>query len=257
MKNGSVYGALNSLLATVLCLALLGVAVFGAFAVLRSALPVAALLIFSLLGLYSFSFFSKKASFLIVSAVVIALLFYGFFSQAEALSLVVIVALVAFFVCHYEYRLRTFITRTKEIGETLSAINSYSKYIDTAIDEVKKIAPTSVAFIILRDAKGALYLPAVFPETDDLLLTGEGMTYRSCNKSLVLNVPNVSPSRDRPLDKNALSALCVPLTAMGETIGVLQLESARINAYSHDDEVKLSLLAQMIAKDIFMFQLEI
>ena len=87
MKNGSVYGALNSLLATVLCLALLGVAVFGAFAVQRSALPVAALLIFSLLGLYSFSFFSKKASFLIVSAVVIALLFYGFFSQAEALRL--------------------------------------------------------------------------------------------------------------------------------------------------------------------------
>ena len=257
MKHGSVYTTINSVFLTIFFILLLGFAMFLAFASPRSALPTAAVLMASLLGLYSFGVFSKKISFLIVSIVVLALLFVGIFSQAEALSLVCIILLVAFYVCHYDIRLRTFIERAKVIQDTLSSITDYGKYLDTAIDEVKKISPSSVAFIILRDTNGALYLPATFPRTDDIIISNSSMTYRSCNKSITLNIPHLSPSKDRPLDKNALSAICIPLIAMGETIGVLQLESARISAYSHDDEIKLSLLAQMIAKDIFMFQLEI
>ncbi|MDO4218780.1 MAG: GAF domain-containing protein [Synergistaceae bacterium] len=257
MKHGSVYTTINSVFLTIFFILLLGFAMFLAFASPRSALPTAAVLVASLLGLYSFGVFSKKISFLIVSIVVLALLFVGIFSQAEALSLVCIILLVAFYVCHYDIRLRTFIERAKVIQDTLSSITDYGKYLDTAIEEVRKISPSSVAFIILRDTNGALYLPATFPRTDDIIISNSSMTYRSCNKSITLNIPHLSPSKDRPLDKNALSAICIPLIAMGETIGVLQLESARISAYSHDDEIKLSLLAQMIAKDIFMFQLEI
>lgn len=257
MKNGSVYTTIASVLLTIFFILLLIFAVFLAFAFKRSALPTAAVLVASLLGFYSFSIFSKKISFLLVAAVVLALLFIGVFSQAEALSMVCIVALVAFYVCHYDLRLRTFIARSRDINATLSSITNYEKYLDTAIDEIKKISPKSVAFIILRDSHGVLYLPATFPYTEDIVISNSSMTYRSCNKSVTLNIPHISPSKDRPLDKNALSAICIPLVAMGETIGVLQLESAVINAYSHDDEVKLSLLAQMIAKDIFLFQLEI
>ena len=257
MKSGSVYSTINSLLLTIFFVLLLLFAVFLAFAVQRSALPVAAVLIVALLGLYSFSVLSKRISFLLVSAVVLALLFIGVFSQAEALSLVCIILLVAFYVCHYDLRLRTFITRSKEIQSTLSAITDYSKYLDTAVAEIEKISPKSVVFILLRDSNGALYLPATFPHTDDVVISTGSMAYRSCNKSVTLNIPHLSPAKDRPLDRNALSAICIPLIAMGETIGVLQLESAQINAYSQDDAVKLSLLAQMIAKDIFIFQLEI
>ena len=58
------------------------------------------------------------------------------------------------------------------------------------------------------------------------------------------------------MDRDAASIVSVPLSAHGEKLGVLQLESASSGAFTQEDAAKLSLAAMILAYELYMFEIE-
>ena len=67
-------------------------------------------------------------------------------------------------------------------------------------------------------------------------------------------VARVATAHDQPMDRDAASIVSVPISAHGEKLGVLQLESASAGAFTQEDAAKLSLAAMILAHELYMFE---
>lgn len=118
------------------------------------------------------------------------------------------------------------------------------------------MAPDEAVFIILAKEDGSLYIPAHFGEAPKRLKRNGGTPWKVYASGKPMVVDRVSTAHDQPMDRDAASIVSVPLSAHGEKLGVLQLESASSGAFTQEDAAKLSLAAMILAHELYMFEIE-
>ena len=145
------------------------------------------------------------------------------------------------------YSLSRIISSTLEPQEVLNLI------IDAAVKLTR--ATTGSLMLIDRDS-GVLnievargFSPRVVKDTK--LKIGEGVTGWVAKEGKAILVPDVTKDgKYVNIDKDIRSELAVPLILEDEVIGVLNVDSRRISAFTHEDMELLSTLASQSAKII-------
>ncbi len=142
---------------------------------------------------------------------------------------------------------------SKVIASTLEPRKVLSSIIDAAI----KITRANSGSLLLIDKETKnLKIEATrkYPQRlghETMLKVGEGITGWVAKKGVPLSVPDVT--RDRryiKLDKDIRSELAVPLILEGEVIGVINVNSLRVHAFSEEDLGFLVSLASQSAQII-------
>ncbi|MDY7033939.1 MAG: GAF domain-containing protein [Thermodesulfobacteriota bacterium] len=145
------------------------------------------------------------------------------------------------------YSLSRIISSTLEPQEVLNLI------IDAAVKLTR--ATTGSLMLIDRDS-GVLNIEVArgFPPRvvkDTKLKIGEGVTGWVAKEGKAILVPDVAKDgKYVNIDKDIRSELAVPLILEDEVIGVLNVDSRRISAFTHEDMELLSTLASQSAKII-------
>ncbi len=100
-------------------------------------------------------------------------------------------------------------------------------------------------FSHVRGVEGVINLP----------LSGKGITVRAVNTGETQFVPDIRLDDDYVLgsvnwDYEALSEIAVPVKVGGEIVAVLNVESAKLDAYTTEDEKLIKILAEHVASAI-------
>ena len=150
------------------------------------------------------------------------------------------------------------ITALFEAVETMSATNSIDEILGFVTHRVKELFPCDVCAVrLVNEETGALVLTSVvgLPEGSDerALMAGLPSTVSTCwavrkDKPFVVDdVARDFACKHLEVGLRFRSYLCVPLTAGGKTLGVLQMMSRRVEAFSADHVQLLAGLGDQAA----------
>ncbi len=141
-----------------------------------------------------------------------------------------------------------------EISKTISSTLNVQEVLDRIVDSLKKVIPYDAAGIFLLDPKTNKLRPAVLRGYDynaikrAHLKVGRGLVGAVAKLEKGKIFPDVSKE---PLyigaRKKTKSQISVPLTVKGRLLGVLNLESDRINAFDEEDLDLLTAFASHAA----------
>ncbi len=143
----------------------------------------------------------------------------------------------------------------------VSRITSETLDLDQLLENVAAIVKTVVpydlfAILLYSEARGGLRIRYSIGHRDELVRNlivplNEGITGVAAATLTPVMVDDV---RDDPRYLNALDAvrseLAVPMTARGKLVGVIDLQSTRVRAYSEQDRALIRLIAQRVAASI-------
>jgi putative nucleotidyltransferase with HDIG domain len=122
------------------------------------------------------------------------------------------------------------------------------------LDELPSIIPCYSSSILLADDDRrtlkvvSAYGPKRKKREGFKTRIGKGITGRVAKTGKPVNIPNIKKNRYYKEElPEVRSELCVPLVAKGKTIGVLNVEDYRMNAYTQDDLELLSAFGNEIA----------
>jgi diguanylate cyclase (GGDEF)-like protein len=148
-------------------------------------------------------------------------------------------------------------------AEELSVLNAISIAATEAGDEDNLIEratrligmqlyPDNFGILLLDDGKEELYLHSSYrlgaSESPVRILLGEGITGAVARSGKLRNVGDIRMAADYiSTDERILSELCTPLKVGERVIGVVNAESARLNAFTQDDENLLGILSSQLA----------
>ena len=188
------------------------------------------------------------------AAVVVAVA--GVFSWLEAASVFALFFTISAYLFYFRDRAKRLIPSFEAFAAGVAQAADYGAFIDRAWEELQSIAPDEAVFIILAKEDGSLYIPAHFGEAPKRLKRNGGTPWKVYASGKPMVVDRVSTAHDQPMDRDAASIVSVPLSAHGEKLGVLQLESASSGAFTQEDAAKLSLAAMILAHELYMFEIE-
>jgi GAF domain-containing protein len=149
-----------------------------------------------------------------------------------------------------------------EIGQAVSAEVNYQSLLELILERAKEIMPYQFGGITLIDEQSKELVSASsigLPKRPEPLRTeiGKGIAGwvakygQSLRVDDVRNIPRIPNVSEQPsyieLDENTRSELCVPLKVKGQVIGVLNLESHQVGAFSERDQEQLETLASQAA----------
>ena len=153
------------------------------------------------------------------------------------------------------------ITERKEIERKLSAIYDFSRDISLTYD-INKLANVTLKaaekifgfnifhFMLIDDEKNELVVIAHIGELKKTKfpLEGKGVTVYVAKTGIPLNIKDVSKD-DRYIEgvPGVKSEMCVPLKVKDQIIGVLNVESKKLNAFNEKDLELLEVLASQTA----------
>ncbi len=148
--------------------------------------------------------------------------------------------------------------RTRQL-DTLLALatecteaNSEEELIERATRLIgEKLYPENFGIMLLDDAAGLLRVHPSYQspevESPDIPI-GKGITGRVARSGLACRVGDVRQAADYlSVDERVESELCVPLKLGERVIGVVNVESSKMNAYTADDENLLTIMAGQLA----------
>ena len=109
------------------------------------------------------------------------------------------------------------------------------------------MTPGDKVFITVADKSGAMYLPGKTGELALSLPRNGGVAWKVFASGRASLTRRIESSKDLPFYRDARSLMSVPLSAEGEKIGILQIESADANAFSEEDLQKFELIAFVLS----------
>ena len=141
-----------------------------------------------------------------------------------------------------------------EIAKTISSTLNTQEVLDRIVDALRKVIPYDAAGIFLLDPETKKLKPAVLRGYDHKavaraqLKVGRGLVGEVARTEKGQIFPDVSKEDKYISARSATrSQISVPLIAKGKLLGVLNLESDKINAFDRDDLELLTALASHAA----------
>ncbi len=221
--------------------------VFGSFPLFT------AILVAAFIGLNETGRWSYKTNLVMCAGAAVVVAVAGVFSWSEATSVFALFFIISAYLFYFRDRSRRLIPTFESFSASLAQAPDYSSFIDRAWEGLQKMAPDDAVFLILADDEGGLYVPAHLGGGPRRLKRSGGASWKVYASGKPMVVGKVATGRDQPMDRDAASLVAVPLTAHGEKMGVLQLESASTDAFTQDDAAKLSLAAMILASELYIF----
>ncbi len=215
-----------------------------------------AILVAAFIGLNEAGRWSYKTNLVICAGAAVVVAVAGIFTWLEAASVFALFFTISAYLFYFRDRARRLIPSFERFAAGLAHTQDYGAFIDRAWEELQDMAPDDAVFIILARSDGSLYVPAHFGKAARRLKRNGGTPWKVYASGKPIIIEHVATAHDQPMDRDAASLVSVPVTAHGEKLGVLQLESASACAFTQEDEAKLSLAAMILAHELYMFETE-
>ncbi|MFC1544153.1 diguanylate cyclase [Gemmatimonadota bacterium] len=142
-----------------------------------------------------------------------------------------------------------------QVTQAIGTIEDMQDLLDTIANKIHEVFETNVVGILLREPGGMrLEVKAAAGDrhehVGDLdLHLGKGITGAAAKEGKTVYVPDVTrDARYVPADPRIRSELAVPLTSEDEVIGILNLESMKVDAFPEEDRRVIEIVATQTAQ---------
>lgn len=226
----------------------------GAISCIFASAPlfVAAILL-TFLGLTESSRWPYRTNLLVCAAGSVAGSVCGVFNWFEMTSVFALLIAIGGFMLYYRDTARSIVPLLESFSSELAKERNLEEVVRSARDIITEMSSGAEVFIATADETGGLNLPAYGEKPARALARNGGVLWKVFASGRPFVTNRVEPSKDMPLFKDSRSLMSCPLTACGEKIGVLQVESGRNESYSDDDLLKLGLIAFVTAQSLYRF----
>ncbi len=153
------------------------------------------------------------------------------------------------------------LTRMRELEllnrvmQVIERIDDFSELLQTIVLEIQTfLEVTAAGIILLEDNRVDMRIHATAGGDEEAfadlkLQVGKGVTGAAALSGTVQYVPDVTrDERYVPVDPRIRSELAVPLTRKGSVIGVLNIESELLDAFSEEDRRVIEIVAAQISQ---------
>lgn len=216
-----------------------------------------AVLTASFIGLNEFGRWPYKTNLVLCAGTAVIAAIAGVFTWVEICSIFALFCVTAAYIRFYRERAARTVPSLEAYASEMTGARSFAELIDRAWDGLEQLAPDSAVFIVLADNEGGLVIPEHQREKARPLRRNGGACWKAFGSGHPVIVNRVETGRDQPLDRDAVSLMAVPITARGEKLGILQLESAASGAFSDEDAAKLSLAAMILGDELYFFETQL
>lgn len=223
----------------------------AAGAAYRSTVLFALSLVSAFLGMNEFGRLKYKTNLVICSTVAIAGSLAGVFSWLETASLFVMMCVTGGFVLYYRDTVRAMVPQLNEFFDVLSCCESDGEAAWKAHAILRRHLPSCRVFVLLSDGAGGLYLPEREDKPRQRLNRAGGIVWKCFASTLPYRRGMVSVERDLPLYREARSLIAAPMTAGGDTLGVIEIESRTAEFFSSDDKDRLAVFACLTGQAVY------
>jgi len=211
----------------------------------RSIVLFASVLVSSFLGMNEFGRWKYKTNLVICSAVAIAGSLAGVFNWLETGAIFLMMCIVGGFVLYYRDRVRVLLPAMNEFSDVLAYCADEAEIAWKADAMLRKMLPGCKVFVMLSDGISGLYLPEHGDMPRRKLNREGGVVWHCFASAAPYRRVSVSVEKDLPLYREARSLLAAPITARGEALGVIEVESRIPAFFSVEDKDRLALLAYL------------
>jgi len=209
----------------------------------RSIILFTAVIVSAFLGMNEFGRWKYKTNLVICSVVTIGGSLAGVFNWLETGSIFVMMCIVGGFVLYYRDRVRVLLPAMNEFSDVLAYCTDEAEVAWKAHAMLCKMLPDCKVFVMLSDGVGSLYLPEYKDNPMRKLNRGGGIVWKCFASGMPYRRRSILVEQDLPLYREARSLLAAPITAQGEAIGVIEIESRVPSFFSVEDKDRLCLLA--------------
>lgn len=221
--------------------------VFGLFAFFTAVMTA------SFIALNEFGRWSFKTNLVLCTVAAAVVAIAGVFKWTEIAGLYVLFFAISAWFLYFRDRTGRIIPAMENFAAMLADARNFGTVIENAWRGLQDMAPDAAVFIILADDEGALYLPSHFDQHGKALRRTGGTPWKVYASGRPMVVPHVTAVHDQPLDREALSMVCVPITARGEKLGIIQLEAGTPGAFTEQDAAKLSFAAMILGHELYTY----
>lgn len=204
------------------------------------------------LGLTESSRWSHKTNLLVCASAAVLGSVCGIFSWFDTASIFFLLILVGGFMLYYRDSGRKFMNAVGDFSSEISKEKKLSDLVSSATDKIKEMTCGDEVFIAVTDSLGAMYIPGKRGKMGSSISRNGGVAWKVLASGRAYLIQKIESSKDIPFDRDARSLMSAPLFAEGERIGVLQVESRLVGAFSAEDLQKLELIAFILSHPIYV-----
>jgi len=214
----------------------------------RSIVLFAMVLVSAFLGLNEFGRWKYKTNLVLCSVVAIAGSLAGVFNWLETASIFAMMCIAGGFVLYYRDTVRALYPSMNEFSDVLSYCTTEGEVAWKAHAMLQKMLPSCRVFVLVSNRVSSLYLPEYGDKPKRKLNREGGIVWKCFASGTPYRRVSVTVERDLPLYREARSIIAAPMTAQGEALGVIEIESRTPAFFSNDDKDRLCLIAFLTAQ---------
>ena len=211
----------------------------------------ALVLVSSFLGLTVFGRWAHRTNLAICSAVALTGSLTDIFSWTDVVLLLAAMCAACGFVRYYRDMMRAVLPEMSAFADVLSYCASDAETAWKAHALLQRMLPSCRIFVLLADGAGLLYLPEHDGKAMRKLNRAGGIVWKCYAGMIPYRRVSVVFEKDLPLYREARSLIAAPMTACGEVLGVIEIDSRIPSFFSTEDRDKLSLLAALTAQAVY------
>lgn len=199
------------------------------------------------LGLTESSRWTHRTNLLICASTAVVGSVCGVFSWFDTASAFLLLTAAGGFMLYYRDSGKKIMDILVKFSRDISKEKDLAALILSATEKIKEMTPGDRVFITVADKLGAMYLPDKMGELVFSVPRNGGVAWKVFASGRASLVRRIESSKDLPFYRDARSLMSVPLSAEGEKIGILQIESGDANVFSEEDLQKLELIAFVLS----------
>ena len=199
------------------------------------------------LGLTESSRWRHKTNLLVCASAAVIGSVCGVFSWFDTVSIFLLLTSVGGFMLYYRDSGKKFMDVLVKFSSDISKEKNLAALILSATEKIIGMTPGDKVFITVADKSGAMYLPGKTGELALSLPRNGGVAWKVFASGRASLTRRIESTKDLPFYRDARSLMSVPLSAEGEKIGILQIESVDANAFSEEDLQKFELIAFVLS----------
>lgn len=211
---------------------------------------VAAILI-SFLGLNETKRWSYKTNLTLCVICAVTGSIVGVFTWFEVTSIFILLFLVGGFMLYYREASLKLYPAIKDFSLLIGKSDNLSEIVEEASIYLKNLIDGAEVFIVLSDGNGGLYLPETQTEERLELKRNGSLVWKTYASEKTYITKIIKISQDKPLWCDANSIVSIPLLTTRSKIGVLQIESDKINVFAEEDLPKLEIFAFILSQRLY------
>lgn len=208
-------------------------------------------LVSAFLGLNEFGRWKYKTNLVLCSAVALIGALAGVFNWLETGSIFLMMCIVGGFVLYYRDTVRAMLPEMNEFADVLACCDNEPEVAWKAHALLHNMLPDCKIFVLVSDGRSGLFLLEHGDTPRQKLNREGGVVWKCFASTMPYRRVAVSVERDLPLYREARSLLAAPITACGETLGVIEIESRMPAYFSADDKDRLCVLAFLTGQAIY------